>query len=142
MKVNGELIAKLRKAKSWSQEELASESGLNLRTIQRIEGRSSASLQSKRAVATALGVAISDLDAVSAPISICPECRSDKVYRYKEEIPSGGAYGPNLLPKLNPSILSEAMMLPVVCGDCGYIRLFASQDALRKIESSKHWVQM
>lgn len=142
MKINGELIIKLRKAKAWSQEELADQSELNLRTIQRIEAQSSASLQSKRAVASALGVPVHDLDAVGVQMSNCPECRSDKIYRYKEEIQSGGAYGPTLLPKLNSKMLSEATMLPVVCGNCGYIRLFASQDALRKLESSKHWVRM
>ena len=142
MKVNGELIIKLRKAKSWSQETLASESGLNLRTIQRIESQSSASLQSKQAVALALGVEVHELDAVSTQAGNCPECHSDQVYRYKEEIEAGGAYGPILLPKLNSKILSFAMMLPVVCGECGFIRLFASKDARDKLETSKHWVRM
>ena len=41
MKVNAKLITKLRKQRSWSQDELAIASGLNLRTIQRIEKRRS-----------------------------------------------------------------------------------------------------
>jgi len=43
MRVNAELVAALRKRKSWSQDELATVSGLNLRTIQRIESDGQAS---------------------------------------------------------------------------------------------------
>ena len=53
---------KARKQKSWSQEELAIASGLNLRTIQRIEREASASLESKKALASALDLDIQDLD--------------------------------------------------------------------------------
>lgn len=142
MKVNGDLIIKLRKANSWSQEALAAESGLNLRTIQRIESQATASLQSKRALAVALGVDINELDATNKLIGNCPECHSDKIYRYTEEIDSGGAYEPILLPRLNARRLSMAKMIPTVCGECGYIRLFASQDALDKLEASKQWVRV
>ncbi len=48
MKINAELVVKLRKATPWSQDELAIASGLNLRTIQRIEKQATASLQSKK----------------------------------------------------------------------------------------------
>ena len=62
MKINANLVLKARKQKSWSQEELAIASGLNLRTIQRIESEASASLQSKKALASALDLDIQDLD--------------------------------------------------------------------------------
>ena len=62
MKINADLVLKARKEKSWSQEELAIASGLNLRTIQRIESEASASLQSKKALASALDLDIQDLD--------------------------------------------------------------------------------
>ena len=62
MKINTELVLKARKQKSWSQEELAIASGLNLRTIQRIESEASASLQSKKALASALDLDVRDLD--------------------------------------------------------------------------------
>ena len=52
MKINADVVLKARKQKSWSQEELAIASGLNLRTIQRIEREASASLQSKKALAS------------------------------------------------------------------------------------------
>jgi transcriptional regulator with XRE-family HTH domain len=48
MEINAHLIAALRKKKSWSQEELATASGLSLRTIQRIESDGAASLQSRK----------------------------------------------------------------------------------------------
>ncbi|CCQ10055.1 transcriptional regulator, XRE family [Pseudoalteromonas luteoviolacea B = ATCC 29581] len=64
MKINSELIQQLRKKRSWSQDELAIATGLNLRTIQRIEKEASASLQSRKAIASALEVAIEVLDYV------------------------------------------------------------------------------
>lgn len=62
MKINAELVLELRGKKSWSQEELALAAGVNLRTIQRIEKEASASLQSKKALASVFGVHISDLE--------------------------------------------------------------------------------
>jgi transcriptional regulator with XRE-family HTH domain len=62
MKINAEVVRNARKQKSWSQEELAIASGLNLRTIQRIESEASASLQSQKALASALDLDIHDLD--------------------------------------------------------------------------------
>lgn len=62
MKINAALVLKVRTQKSWSQDELAIASGLNLRTIQRIESEGSASLQSKKALAAALDLDIHDLD--------------------------------------------------------------------------------
>jgi transcriptional regulator with XRE-family HTH domain len=62
MKINADVVLKARKQKVWSQEELAIASGLNLRTIQRIESEGSASLQSRKALASALDLDIHDLD--------------------------------------------------------------------------------
>jgi transcriptional regulator with XRE-family HTH domain len=62
MNINADVVLKARKEKSWSQDELAIASGLNLRTIQRIEREASASLQSKKALASALDLDIHDLD--------------------------------------------------------------------------------
>lgn len=62
MKINAELVLELRTKKSWSQEELAIAAGVNLRTIQRIEKEASASLQSKKALASAFDIHISDLE--------------------------------------------------------------------------------
>ncbi|MCG8432926.1 MAG: helix-turn-helix transcriptional regulator [Gammaproteobacteria bacterium] len=151
MKVNAGLILKLRKKKSWSQEELAIASGLNLRTIQRIEREASASMQSKKALAAAFGIDVNELNyeetqmqSTGAEIKLmkfCPECHSDNVYRYEEYVTAEGGAGPDLLPKLAPSLFAPAMLLPVVCVDCGYIRFYAAKDALKKLEDSKHWSQ-
>ncbi len=62
MKINVDVLFQLRKARSWSQDELAIASGLNLRTIQRIEKEASASLQSKKALASAFDIDVHDLE--------------------------------------------------------------------------------
>jgi transcriptional regulator with XRE-family HTH domain len=61
-KINRSLILELRKQRSWSQDELAVASGLNLRTVQRIERSGSASLQSRKALAAAFSIDVNDLD--------------------------------------------------------------------------------
>ncbi len=56
MTIDSAMIKKLREERSWSQEHLASVTGLSLRTIQRIESEGSASLESRMAIAAAFGV--------------------------------------------------------------------------------------
>jgi transcriptional regulator with XRE-family HTH domain len=51
MKINSNLVKKLRIAKNWSQEQLSEACGLSLRTIQRLENGGSASLESIRVLA-------------------------------------------------------------------------------------------
>ena len=75
MKINAKLIAELRQQKSWSQDELAIATGLNLRTIQRIENLGSASLQSRKALAAALDIDILALEYKELPMI--------KKYEYK-----------------------------------------------------------
>jgi len=53
-----------------------------------------------------------------------------------------GGYGPDLLPKLAPGFLKSAKLLPVVCIDCGYIRLYAAKETRYNLEDSKHWEQV
>ncbi len=62
MKIDADFVLERRKANFWSQEELAISAGLNLRTIQRIENEGTASLQSKKALASAFDLEVSDLD--------------------------------------------------------------------------------
>ena len=62
MKINPQLVITLRNRNSWSQEELATASGLNLRTIQRIESDGVASLQSRKALASAFNIEVHDLN--------------------------------------------------------------------------------
>jgi len=62
MKVDVDLILSLRRERAWSQDELALATGLNLRTIQRIETEATASLQSVKALASAFEVSIRALE--------------------------------------------------------------------------------
>lgn len=64
MKVNAKLLTDLRKRNAWSQDELATAAGLNLRTVQRIESVGTASLQSTKAIASALEVDLRDLESI------------------------------------------------------------------------------
>ena len=75
MQINTQLVIALRKKRSWSQEELATACGLNLRTIQRIESGGVASLQSRKALAAAFDVEIDELDIKVEPVM--------KRYEYK-----------------------------------------------------------
>ena len=83
MKINADLIVKLRKEKSWSQDELATASDLNIRTIQRVENEATASAKTKKALASALEVNIQDLESEENIMKPCPICKSDEVYHYK-----------------------------------------------------------
>jgi len=56
------ILKELRLSRLLSQEQLALMSGLNVRTIQRIESGQNASLESKKCLAAALEVEISTLD--------------------------------------------------------------------------------
>jgi DNA-binding XRE family transcriptional regulator len=67
MNINAALVKQLRSEKFWSQEELAIASGLNLRTVQRIEKEATASLQSKKALAAAFDIAVKELEYLESP---------------------------------------------------------------------------
>ena len=138
MRINADLVVRLRKEKSWSQDELAIASGLNVRTIQRIEREAAASLQSKKALASALNISVQDLDHEEIHMRPCPVCDSDQIYQYKEYFQYTGV-GEALLPKLGNDPLTVAKIRPSVCLGCGYIRLVASEDATKKMKASKHW---
>ncbi len=71
----------------------------------------------------------------------CPECKSENIYQCKEYVDTS-TIGGGLLPKLSSSIFSSAKILPVICGDCGYLRHYVSKEALEKLEKSKLWVKI
>jgi transcriptional regulator with XRE-family HTH domain len=75
MRVNSSLVIELRAKKAWSQEELSIASGLNLRTIQRVEKDASASLQTVKALASAFSIGIKELESQGVPVM--------KKYEYK-----------------------------------------------------------
>lgn len=138
MKINAALIIKLRKERSWSQDELAVASGLNLRTIQRIESDGLASLQSKKALAAALDVDIRDLEDEGGHMTRCPVCGSNELYQYKKDFGDTGGTGETLLPGLG-RLLFVAQIRTRVCHSCGHVQIFASEDARKKLKTSKHW---
>ncbi len=55
-RINRERIKILRLGKAWTQQRLAEEAGLSLRSMQRIEQEGTASLQSRSAIAAAFGI--------------------------------------------------------------------------------------
>jgi RNase P subunit RPR2 len=72
----------------------------------------------------------------------CPECGSDRQYRYKKPLSAQGGYGPDMLPRLGANMFSPAKFVPVVCAECGFMRFFATKEALIRLESSEHWTQV
>lgn len=72
-------------------------------------------------------------------MSNCPECQSTNCYAYNDPVPAVGAGGPDLLPKLASGLFGVPKMTPVVCGDCGLVRLYAAPDALEKLEGNDRW---
>lgn len=101
MKINAALIIDLRQDKSWSQEELALAAGLNLRTVQRIEAEATASLQSKKALASAFEVDVRDLD--------YKEQQKMKKYEYKTlELPFKFGLFKQGLPDIDGALNEEA----------------------------------
>ena len=139
MKINADLVVKLRRKRSWSQDELAIASGLNLRTIQRIEKYASASLQSKKAVAAAFDIDTRDLDQEEGSMKSCSVCGSNEIYQYEKDFQWPGVTGgESLLPGLG-GFFTLAKVRPSVCLGCGNVRIFASEEARKKLKASKHW---
>ena len=137
MKLQPKRVLEARQQKSWTQDELAVVSGLNLRTIQRIEKDGVASLQSAKALAAALDLNVQDLGTKENPMKSCPECGSNKVYRYDGEVQMyGGA--DELLPELG-GVMSASRARPVVCGECGHLRFFVAPTSLAKMKRAKKW---
>lgn len=67
MKINSQRLKQLRAAKGWSQEQLSDICNLDLRTIQRVEARGTASLETLRALATGFSVSIDELTKADPP---------------------------------------------------------------------------
>jgi len=64
----GACIRQFRELRHWSQEQLAEISGLNVRTVQRVEQGDSASFDTRRALARAFD--LDDIDALNKPFSL------------------------------------------------------------------------
>jgi transcriptional regulator with XRE-family HTH domain len=77
MKIDSALVRKLREQRAWSQEHLASVSGVSLRTIQRVEAEGTAALETRMALASALNVSAALL--VPAVDETPPDSSGDSV---------------------------------------------------------------
>jgi transcriptional regulator with XRE-family HTH domain len=62
MTINSQFVRELRAKANWSQEDLAAASGLSIRTIQRVEKHGTASLETRKALASTFGVQPEELD--------------------------------------------------------------------------------
>lgn len=72
MKINTDLVKKLRTHNGWSQEKLSEACGLSLRTIQRLESNGTTSAESVRALASAFNVDINDLTTSEQKAELTP----------------------------------------------------------------------
>ena len=71
----------------------------------------------------------------------CSSCPSKAIYQYKEDIEYTGA-GEELLPKLGNGAFGVAKIRPIICADCGAIRLIASSETIANLENSNHWQKL
>ena len=69
----------------------------------------------------------------------CPECSGENLHQTITG--SGGAYGPNLLPRLGGWLIQPKFRV-VVCGDCGLTRFYADAEALAKLPTVKQWTRL
>ena len=73
-------------------------------------------------------------------LGTCPECGGSNLYEHGD-ISAIGGYGPDLLPGAS-ALLSPAKMRAVVCKQCGFIRFYAAQDTLAKIDGDRGWQRL
>lgn len=70
-------------------------------------------------------------------VAPCPNCGKNRMYATKD-VSAGGGHAPNYLPGLGGSFSAEKFNL-VLCADCGLVRFFARENALRKLSDSRKW---
>jgi hypothetical protein len=69
----------------------------------------------------------------------CPECAGGNLHETFTN--SGGAYGPNLLPRLGGWLITAKLRV-LLCADCGLTRFYAEPDALAKLPNAKDWKRL
>jgi DNA-binding XRE family transcriptional regulator len=75
MKIDGDKVRALRERKAWSQEHLATASGLSVRTVQRVESEGSGLPETRLALAGALGVSAAELMEAAPLREVPPDVR-------------------------------------------------------------------
>lgn len=73
--------------------------------------------------------------------NVCPVCGESTLYQYKQDIQYSGV-GEELLPKPGKGEFSVAEVRPVVCASCGDVRLIASGEVLKRMQTSEHWERL
>ena len=74
-------------------------------------------------------------------MSTCPECDSKELYQYKDAIETTTISG-DLLPNLGSGIFTSAKVRPVICANCGNLKLYVSKAAIEKMKTSEHWKEV
>ncbi|MCK9489744.1 MAG: helix-turn-helix domain-containing protein [Xanthomonadales bacterium] len=87
MRIDPDLLRRLREQRAWSQEQLAEVAGLSVRTVQRVENGAAASLETRMALAAALDVEPAGLCAPAAAAQTDAGERTNRA--------SGGHRGPD-----------------------------------------------
>ena len=104
-----------------SQDELAiATTCLNLRAIRHIEQETSASLQSKKALASVFDINFHSLNYEKIQMKPCSICQSDDIYQHDGDFEFTGLSG-ELLPNLGQNVFSTAKIRPTVCANCGHV---------------------
>lgn len=75
-------VRKLRSQRAWSQDHLASASGLSLRNIQRIENDGTCSLESKKALAAVFNIKPTDMDVQVAAMEYLAASRRGRMFGF------------------------------------------------------------
>ena len=70
----------------------------------------------------------------------CPNCAGSNIYKNARGI-SGGGYAANYLPGLG-DFWSCAKLYPIICCDCGLVRLFIDEEARAKLDTSAKWKKL
>ena len=84
--INSELVKKLRKQESWSQDQLAAIAGISLRTVQRVEKEGSCSLESRKALASVFKINATELELDSEAIEVAANHERGRKYGYAAAI--------------------------------------------------------
>lgn len=66
----------------------------------------------------------------------CPNCGGKNIFMKADGV--WGTGDPNYLPGLG-GFGYYAKLYPTICQDCGLVRFFTDEDAVSKLEGSKHW---
>jgi predicted nucleic-acid-binding Zn-ribbon protein len=69
----------------------------------------------------------------------CSDCGGRNLYTTK--VSAGGGYAPNYLPQLG-SPWSAPKFDVVLCQDCGLTRVYAPEEARRKVSAAKKWTRV